>query len=587
MKRRDDSAASGQPGPKFANSKLRQESAAVKPSGRLRREGEPLPPETAGMDEAAPGASATSPASGQVGPKSGKGGKKTAKEARRTDKSKLRAEKSADKLTAAKEKLAAQKPQRRPGPVKTLSRAAGYEAWARVHGKIHEAERENAGVEAAHRAELLYERAERAAVRFVKHRNRTRPARRVRKWERKSIKASADLRFRELVRENPDLKSNPLTRLLQKRRLKTRYRKQAKEAAKKAARKTGEAAVSSVEKIGRAAAAFVKRHPAGMSVALLCFLLLMALQSCAGGALTLGNGLAGAVGGTSYLAEDADIDEAELRYTEWETDLMIEAGNAETSHPGYDEYRYDLAAVGHDPYAMLAYLTAKHDDFTFAAVQGELQGIFGGQYSLTFTQIVEVRSYEDSWTDSEGNSHSETVYYNYYILQTALTARPFGEVIAPLLTAGDERDRYEVYMFLHGNRQYVGSPFDFNWLPYVSSYYGYRVHPISGEKDFHEGVDIALPAGTEIKAGGEGVVTEAGSGGSYGLTLLVDYGDGITARYAHCHALLAGVGQAVSMGDVIALVGNTGNSTGPHLHMEVIKDGRRLNPLYFVDGTVG
>jgi murein DD-endopeptidase MepM/ murein hydrolase activator NlpD len=324
-----------------------------------------------------------------------------------------------------------------------------------------------------------------------------------------------------------------------------------------------------------------------MLIALLCFLLVVALQSCAGGALTVGNGLTGAVGGTSYLAEDGDIDEAELRYTEWETDLMLEAGNAEMAYPGYDEYRYNLAAVGHDPYAMLAYLTATHDDFTFAAVQGELRGIFDGQYSLTFTTIVEVRSYTVSWTDSEGNGHSETIYYTYYILQTTLTTRPFWEVIAPLLTTQDERDRYDVYMFLHGNRQYVGSPFDFNWLPYVSSYYGYRVHPISGEKDFHEGVDIALPVGTEIKAGGEGVIVEAGNGGSYGLTLLVDYGDGITARYAHCSALLAGVGQTVDTGDVIALVGNTGNSTGPHLHMEVIKNGRRLNPLYFVDGTVG
>jgi hypothetical protein len=142
-------------------------------------------------------------------------------------------------------------------------------------------------------------------------------------------------------------------------------------------------------------------------------------------------------------------------------------------------------------------------------------------------------------------------------------------------------------MFLKGNRQYVGKPFDMEWLPYVSSYYGYRVHPTNGAKDYHTGVDIAVQTGTEILAGGAGTVLEAGNGGNYGLTLLIDYGKGITARYAHCSALRVGVGQAVKLGDVIALSGNTGNSTGPHLHIEVLKDGEYLNPLYYVDGTQG
>jgi murein DD-endopeptidase MepM/ murein hydrolase activator NlpD len=142
-------------------------------------------------------------------------------------------------------------------------------------------------------------------------------------------------------------------------------------------------------------------------------------------------------------------------------------------------------------------------------------------------------------------------------------------------------------MFLHGNRQYVGTPFNFSWLPYVSSYYGYRVHPISGDKDYHTGVDIAVPTGTEILAGGDGVVIETGTNGDYGLAVLVDYGKGITARYAHCSALLVSAGQAVKKGDVIGFVGDTGTSTGPHLHMEVLKNGYTLNPLYFVDGTQG
>ena len=555
-------------------SKFRRETGQPRPSDRLRREKEPPTDGGQAPDESAPDTS------GQVGPKS-RAGKKAAKEARRTDKSKFRAEKSADKLTAAKEKRAAQKPQRPPGAAKTLTRAAGYEVWAKVHGKIHEVERENVGTEAAHRTELSGEKAGRAVTRYAKRRIRDRPARQVVKRERKSVRAAADYRFRQTAAGNPGPESNPVNRFLQKRRLKKQYQKQLKEAARKSATKVGEAAASGIEKIGRAAVNFIGRHPAGELMALLCFLPIAILQSCVGGALAVGSGLAGAVGGTSYLAEDADIDEAELRYTEWETDLTIRANNAASTHPGYDEYRFSIDRTGHDPYAIPAYLTAKHDDFTFAEIRGELQSIFDRQYTLDFTRIVEVRSYTESGTDADGNSYSYTVYYNHYILQTTLTARSFEGVISPLLTTRDERERYAVYMLLRGNRQFVGSPFAFDWLPCVSSRYGYRVHPISGEKDYHTGVDIAVPAVTEILAGGAGMVVSAGNGGSYGLTLLVDYGEGISARYAHCSALLAGAGRSVTPGDVIALSGDTGAGTGPHLHFEVMENGEYRNPLYF------
>jgi len=100
-------------------------------------------------------------------------------------------------------------------------------------------------------------------------------------------------------------------------------------------------------------------------------------------------------------------------------------------------------------------------------------------------------------------------------------------------------------------RQYVGNPFDYNWLPYVSSKYGYRIHPITGVKDYHTGVDIGLPEGTPIKAGGAGTVLESGNNGNYGLAILIDYGNGITARYAHCSALNFTVGQTVQVGDIM------------------------------------
>jgi murein DD-endopeptidase MepM/ murein hydrolase activator NlpD len=157
-----------------------------------------------------------------------------------------------------------------------------------------------------------------------------------------------------------------------------------------------------------------------------------------------------------------------------------------------------------------------------------------------------------------------------------------------MLTTQDERDRYAVYNITRGNRQYIGSPFPDNWLPYVSSNFGWRISPITGAKEFHTGVDIALPTGTEIQAGGRGVVLSAGSAGDYGLAVVIEYASAgssrgsATVRYAHCSALLVSAGQEVRAGDPIARVGDTGTSTGSHLHAEVIKDSEFMNPLYFM-----
>ena len=117
----------------------------------------------------------------------------------------------------------------------------------------------------------------------------------------------------------------------------------------------------------------------------------------------------------------------------------------------------------------------------------------------------------------------------------------------------------------------------------MSSGYGYRVHPISGEKNLHRGVDIAVAQGTPIKAIHDGRVVSAGDAGSYGLCVVIEDEKGYQSRYAHCSSLSVTAGQEVKRGDVIAAVGSTGNSTGPHLHLEIMLNGEYLNPYYFVD----
>ncbi len=113
---------------------------------------------------------------------------------------------------------------------------------------------------------------------------------------------------------------------------------------------------------------------------------------------------------------------------------------------------------------------------------------------------------------------------------------------------------------------------------WITSNFGYRIHPIRGTSIFHAGLDIAAGSGTPIKAADNGRVIHSGWYGGYGNTIIIDHGDGYSTLYAHCSALYAGYGQAVNQGQVVAAVGSTGMSTGPHLHFEVRYQGDPVDP---------
>jgi len=513
------------------------------------------------------------PAAGAV-----KSGKKAVREGKRVEKSKLRMEKTETKLGKAQDTLAAQKPPKRPGSIKQLGKSARTHAWLYVHRKIHEAEHENVGVESAHKTELAGEGVVRGTTRFVKRRYRTRHSRRVQKLTKRTVRAKTNYMHRKLLQENPQLKKKAFARLMQKRRLKKFYQKQAKQTVKGASR---------LKKIG----AFIfKRNPKVWLIGLAAFLLILIMQSCMALLTTLGNSTAGVVVATSYLAEDQDIDDASVRYTNWETDLQYRIINAERDHPGYDEYRFNIGDISHNPHELLAFLTAVYNDFTYIGVHATLYEIFNEQYQLEFISEMEIRTRTEtrtgSGTNPDGSTYSYTytveVQYEWHILNVILTSRPFTEVIHSRMDE-EQLQRFNILMLTKGNRQYLQSPFDFNWRPFVTSLYGYRICPIDGvTRERHLGLDIGLPEGTPILAGQDGIVTQAGDAGGYGLMVTIDNGEGLVSRYAHCSVIYVSVGQEVSAGDMIARVGSTGNSTGPHLHVEIIKNGVFLNPLLFM-----
>lgn len=150
-----------------------------------------------------------------------------------------------------------------------------------------------------------------------------------------------------------------------------------------------------------------------------------------------------------------------------------------------------------------------------------------------------------------------------------------------------QKELFQAYNETKGNLQMFGSPFDFNWYSNVSSYFGYRIHPISNENQMHNGLDIGVPAGTEVKAGLTGTVTTAAYNESYGNYVIIQDSRGYELRYAHLQSIHVSNGSTVTKGDVIGLAGSTGNSTGSHLHVEVLKNGERLNPVFYLETGEG
>ena len=459
---------------------------------------------------------------------------------------------------------------RKQGLLAHAGGAAKTAAVLKLHGKLRESERDNVALESAHKSELVAEQGAGRVLRWEKNRRRARPYRSLRKAEQKAAREHTNLAWQTALRDNPELQQkNALAKWIQKQKIKRKYAQAAHEA-KQSAQFTQNVLTAS-GKIARAVAQYAAAHKAVfLAVAMLALVVMFfatGLTSCT----AMLSGFQSSYIAASYMADEQEICESDLYYTEMETDLQMDIDATEENYPGYDEYRYNIGEISHNPYELLGYLSTAFNAFTFAEIQPEIDRIFSEQYTLTRETIVETRY------DSDGDP------YDWYVLQTTLTVRPLSSVVQSHLAAGEQTDRYGVYMQTYGNRQAFGNPFDFSWLGSVTSGYGWRVHPINGEKSLHRGIDIAAAQGTPILAVQDGRVVSAGNAGSYGLCVVIEDEKGYQSRYAHCSSLNVNVGQEVTRGDVIASVGSTGDSTGPHLHLEVMLDGEYLNPYFFVD----
>ena len=274
--------------------------------------------------------------------------------------------------------------------------------------------------------------------------------------ERKSDNANVEALYQRERHNDPSPSSNPISRWRQKQELKKRYMEAkasgragaSASGAAKGGKKTAEGTKSVVDK----GIEFVKEHPKAILIAGVLGLLIMLIAGMFSSCTAMFAGSGNAVLGTSYTAEDADITGADADYSALETALNNQISNIESTHPGYDEYRYDLAEIGHNPYELASYLTVLFEDYTRAEVQSTLQSLFAQQYTLTLTPEVEVRYRTETRTDSEGNDYDVEVPYNYHILNVKLTNKGLGAVIRASGLTTEQADRYDVLMTTSGNR---------------------------------------------------------------------------------------------------------------------------------------
>ena len=320
-----------------------------------------------------------------------------------------------------------------------------------VHNKIHSVEKDNCGVEGAHKSEELAERGAKYGVRKLKQGYRSHKLKTYReaaKAEKAAFKANVNFQYHKTLHDNPQFTSNPLSRFMQKQQIKRQYAK----AAKKGGAATAKAAAGASQTAAKKAAAFAGRHPAGVIIAIAALLLFImvsvGLSSC--GAMFSGS--MNSVLGTSYTSEDSDLVATEQSYAAMENELQQEIDNIESTHSGYDEYRYDLDTIGHNPHELASYLTALLQSYTPQSAQAELKRLFGLQYTLTLTEEIEIRT----TTDEEGNEEE----YEYRILNVKLTNKPIASLAEELLNP-QQFEMFKVYLQTQGNKPLIfggGSP---------------------------------------------------------------------------------------------------------------------------------
>lgn len=373
-------------------------------------------------------------------------------------KTKLRFEK-------AKTDVEIKKPSRKK---QVISRTALAAASSKTHQAVSEYEDDNIGVQTVHQSEKAVE----GAAYAVDHAIYSRKLKAYDKAEKlihKSDKANMDALFEKFKKENPEAVSNPISRWRQKQAIKKEYaalragRTTANTSAtvSKGAKQTAKETKSVMEKLSE----FCSSHSKVLILVAILALLIVVMSGFLSSCSAMFQGGTQVVLGTSFTAKDEDIIGADNDYKVLEAALREQISNIESTHSGYDEYRYELDEINHNPYELAAYLTVMFEDYTREEVQSTFQWLFEQQYELTLTEEVEIRTRTETRTGTSTSTDPETgettteeyeyeveVEYEYYILNVKLVNKGLNMVIGNAGLSDDQMERYHILLETRGNR---------------------------------------------------------------------------------------------------------------------------------------
>ena len=326
---------------------------------------------------------------------------------------------------------------------------------SQVHREVRQSEDDNVGVEAAHKVEQAVESGGRL-VQSAHRAHQLKPYRAAIRAEKKLERANIDALQKKAEIDNPT--SNPVSKWQQKQAIKKQYaaakHNQAAQTTAKAAENTAKAAKKAAEKAEKAGK-YVWEHRRGFAIAAAILLMLAFLLNGLSSCSVIMDGVGSGIAASTYPSQDADMLGAEAQYCEMEAELQRYLDTYESTHD-YDEYHFDLDTIEHDPYVLISMITALHQgEWTLDEVQGTLQMLFDRQYILTEDVVVETRyrTETDTWTDADGNTHTDTyqVPYDYYIC--TVTLENFNLSHVPVYIMSEEQlGMYATYMATLGNR---------------------------------------------------------------------------------------------------------------------------------------
>lgn len=277
-------------------------------------------------------------------------------------------------------------------------------------------------------------------------------------------------------------------------------------------------------------------------------------------------------------------------------ELQITILDIEKNNPDYDEYQYwvnglrvkdaeeMVGYIKYDQISLASYLSTMIPEYNLETAMPLMDNLFVNMFILEQEEVIELRKRailnEDGTPELNTDGSVKEEEYECHIWKTALTTLAITDIVKDLLTE-DEYSQYDTFCKSEGNLKIYGSPLALDWHTYISSSFGWRNHPIEGKKKQHKGIDIAVPTGTKIYSVMDGKVQIAGYSESAGNWIVIEDKDGYVSKYMHCNSLMVASGAEVKRGQLIATVGSTGHSTGPHLHLQIEDNmGTPINPLF-------